>query len=294
MVWTFSQRAFAFVALAAALLGGCITIHPTVIRASSEPPKRYHIHLPGIGGYRSIDRGMLRGLQEAGFDAEFEPYDWTGSDTGLAALLASKRHITESAHVATMITEAYRAHPGAKFTVSAHSAGAGIIVWALEQCSPEVKIDDLLLLSPALSPKYDLSKALRHMRGHAYVIYSPYDVAVLGIGTNMFGTVDGVKTDASGKVGFAKPQGADDQQYKKLVQVPYDSDWVRLGNIGDHIGSMSRPFAREILGPLLLRGELVKLRPRETLKVPTTLPSGAGPTPPGAATTQPEVPTPVQ
>lgn len=277
---------FAFLGLVLSL-GGCVTEKPSVIKAVSAPPARYHIHLPGIGGYRSIDRGMLRGLQQGGLDAEFEPYDWTGEDTGLASLLNKNRHKSESAYVAQLITKAAKDHPHAKLTVSAHSGGAGIATWAIEQCADDVKIDELLLLSPALSPGYDLSKMLRHVRGHAYVIYSPYDVAVLGVGTTMFGTVDGVKADAAGKVGFAKPEGADATQYKKLVQVPYDASWIKLGNIGDHIGSMSRPFAREILAPLLMKNELVKLPAEDPLKVPATLPAGAGPTPPGVPASQP-------
>ena len=268
-----------------ALLAGCFTEKTRVIPAAVDPPKAYHIHLPGIGGYRSIDRGMLMGLQEGGLDAEMQPYDWTGSDTGLSALLATRVHVAESAHVATMITDLVHAHPNSKVTVSCHSGGAGILTWALEQCAEDVRIDDVLMLSPALSPKYDLSKALRHIRGHVYVIYSPYDIAVLGIGTNMFGTIDGVKTDAAGKVGYAVPAGADVTQYKKLVQIPYDSEWVRLGNVGDHIGSMSRPFARVVLAPLLLRGEIVKLPARDVLKVPTTLPAPS--TMPSTAPAQP-------
>jgi pimeloyl-ACP methyl ester carboxylesterase len=201
-------------------------------------------------------------------------------------------HTTEAKMVADLVQQLARENPHAKLTVSVHSGGAGIIVWALEQLPDDVKIDSLLLLSPALSPQYDLSKALRHVRGKVYAFYSPYDVAILGIGTHMFGTIDGVKTDAAGKTGFAKPAGADDAQYAKLVQVPYDSSWVRVGNIGDHIGTLSRPFARRVVAPLLLTGNLPQIT-SESLKTPATLPTGAPPTPPGA-TTMPAIPTAAQ
>jgi pimeloyl-ACP methyl ester carboxylesterase len=266
-------------------LVGCVRQPPTVIRAVAQPPPAFHVHLPGIGGYRSIDRLMLRGLQDGGLDAEIKPYDWTQADPGLGALLATQRHKVESAKVAKLLTDLSRAHPNSRLTLSCHSGGAGIAVWALERCPADVKVDSVLFLSAALSPEYDLSKALRHVRGKAYVIYSPYDVAVLGIGTSMLGTIDGVKTDAAGKVGFAMPDAGDEREYAKLVQVPFDATWVRLGNIGDHIGSLSRPFARKVLAPLLLRGELVTVE-RDVLTVPATLPSGAGTTPPGATTTQ--------
>ena len=279
------------IALLLACVGaGCFTERPKVTHASIDPPPAYHIHLPGIGGYRSIDRFMLRGLREGGFDAQIEPYDWTEEDPGLGALLATQRHKTESKRVAQLILKHVREHPDSRLTVSAHSGGAGIIVWALEQLPDDAKIDTLVLLAPALSPRYDLTKALRHVRGHVYAFYSPYDIAVLGIGTSMLGTIDGVKTDAAGKVGFAKPTSADDRQYAKLVQIPYDAAWVRLGNIGDHIGALTRPFGKAVLAPLLLTGQLPRLEKDDTLKSPATLPAGAPPTPPAEPATTPAIP----
>jgi pimeloyl-ACP methyl ester carboxylesterase len=237
---------------------GCAQERLAVVQhaSSNNRPEPFHLHLNGIGGYRSVDRGMLRGLQEGGLDADVEAYDWTGADAGLGALLQQKRHVEQSRKVEQMIERAAREQPGRRITLTAHSAGAGIIAWALEQLPDDVKVDSLVLLAPALSPTYDLTRALRHVTGHVYVFYSPYDAAVLGLGTRLFGTVDGVKTDAAGKVGFEEPAGADDKQYAKIVQIPYNVAWAKLGNIGDHIGTMSRPFARKILAPLLLDGTL--------------------------------------
>ena len=107
--------------------------------------------------------------------------------------------------------------------------------------------------------------------------------AVLGLGTKMFGTVDGVRGEAAGKVGFTKPKAADPQQYAKLVQIPYDSAWMKWGNDGDHIGSMSRSFAREVVAPLLVSGTLPHKptavaraaagEARDVLKFPPPLPT---------------------
>ena len=38
----------------------------------------------------------------------------------------------------------------------------------------------------------------------------------------------------------------------RLVQRPYDNDWLALGNDGDHIGSLAPRFARDVLAPLVL------------------------------------------
>jgi hypothetical protein len=111
------------------------------------------------------------------------------------------------------------------------------------------------------------------------VLFSEHD-PVLGLGTRLFGTIDGVKTEAAGRVGFSRPADADAGQYAKLVPVEYDPAWIRLRNIGDHIGPMMRPFARQILAPLLSTGILPKLPP---LKLPSTIPSTQPATQPAGA-----------
>jgi hypothetical protein len=273
------MRAFTF-CLAVLLLIGCASRNPVdsraVVNAVAAPTEPgFHLHLPGIGGYRSVDRFMLRGLVEGGFTSTIHPYDWTGTDAGLAALVATRRHRDEAGKIAAIIVKQAREHPRARITVTTHSAGAGIITWALEQLPPDVQIDTLVLLAPALSPAYDLSRALRHVRGKVYAFTSPYDVAVLGIGTKMFGTVDGIKAEAAGMAGFVRPERGDEQQYAKLVQIPYQSAWIKLGNIGDHIGTLNRPFSRDVLAPLLVSGTLPTIKSQEPIKLPP---------PPGAAT----------
>ena len=273
-------------AVAGAIASDAATTAPATPRVAAVDNETLHIHLPGIGGYRGVDRAMLRGLQDGGFDASIKPYDWTGEDAGLAALVATQRHRAESTRIAKLIADRAASRPARRITVSAHSAGAGIITWALEQLPTDVQVDTVVFIAPALSPQYDLSRALAHVRDKVYVLYSPYDVAVLGMGTKMLGTVDGVKAEASGKIGFTMPATADKSQYAKLVQIPYQSEWIKLGNIGDHIGGMSRPFARGVIAPLLARGELPALAPAtpadgttkpaaEPLSVPPPLPTTA-------------------
>ncbi len=238
------------------------------------PPKPYLLHLPGIGGERSIDRMLTQGLVQGGMEAEIEIYDWTATDAGLNALYARQRHHREADVVARKIAERFRADPRTRIYVSGHSAGTGIALWALERLPPDVKVESLLMLASAMSPTYDLSPALAHVRGKAYALYSPYD-PVLGIGTRMFGTIDGIKTDAAGRVGFNKPpNAADPRQYEKLVSIGFNPAWIPLSNIGDHVGPMMRPFAREVLAPLLRTGVLREFAGAGTR--PSTRPTTAG------------------
>jgi hypothetical protein len=214
----------------------------------------YLIHLPGIAGPTYFDGELVRGLQSGGYDGRIEIYDWTEADPGLAALWSRQRNEREAAAIADKIVSIFKSDPLAQITVTAHSGGVGVAVWALERLPKGVQVQTMLLLSGALSPQYDLSKALRHVCGKAYSFSSVNDAVVLGAGTRMFGTIDGVDCDAAGRVGFSTPPGADPAAYQKLVPRPYQQAWIKLGNIGDHIGTLQTLFAQHVLAPLVLQG----------------------------------------
>jgi pimeloyl-ACP methyl ester carboxylesterase len=245
------------------LLPGYALAQPT-----SRPADAYLLHLPGIAGFRSIDEDLLQGLSEGGVTGTLAFYDWTIGDAGLAALYATSRNQDEAQRIANLLEKRFRTHPGALINVTAHSGGAGIAVWALEKLPDDVQINSLTLLAPALSPGYDLSAALRHVSGDAYVFYSELD-PVLGPGTYFFRTIDGVNAEAAGKTGFDMPPAADLDQYCKLVQIPYDPHWWHLGHIGDHISMMAPKFSRTMIAPLILHGEF---RHRPATAKPTTRP----------------------
>lgn len=236
---------------------------PATTQASAQAARDhcFLLHLPGIGGKRSIDRALVLGLQRGGVDGKVEIYDWTGGPEkeGLPALANNQHHREEAEKIATMIADQAAKHPDIPIVLTSHSGGCGLAVWALEQLPDNVTIKNFVMLQSALSPQYDLSKALKHVRGKLYVFSSVNDSLVLGTGTRMFGTIDRVQTDAAGRIGFTMPKTADHEQYEKLVSIPYQNAWLRYDNIGDHIGPMNVPFAKAIIAPLLITGELPKV-----------------------------------
>lgn len=214
-------------------------------------PRSYVLHLPGIGGRRGLDRALARGLTAGGFDAS-DCYDWTANDPGLNALRAIERNHGQALRVANMITTFARKNPGVRIHLVAHSGGTGIAAWALEALPPDVRVYNLVLLASALSPDYDLSEALKHVEHRAYAFTSVNDTLILKVGTQLLGTIDGKKVAAGGWGGFVVPDGADEEQYAKFVQYPYDPAWLKYDNIGDHVGPMLTPFAQNVLSPLML------------------------------------------
>jgi pimeloyl-ACP methyl ester carboxylesterase len=214
---------------------------------------------------------LTQGIVQGGFLADVDLFDWVGGEEGLNALANVPKHEEQSTRAAELLTKAYREHPDRPIVLTGHSAGTGVAVWALEKLPPDVKVDTLLMLQSALSPGYDLSKALSHVR-RAYAFNSPLDSVVLGTGTSLFGTIDRQKVEAAGKVGFVMPDGANAAQYAKLRQFSYDPAWLRFGNFGDHIGVMMRPFARGVISTVLQTGELPSLPPIAVV-VPATPPA---------------------
>jgi hypothetical protein len=111
-----------------------------------------------------------------------------------------------------------------------------------------------VLLSSALSPDYNLVKALRAVHRRLTLFWSPFDVIVLGAGTTLFGTIDRRKTVSAGLVGFRKPHGLDDadgRQYDKLKQVRWSPSMATTGYLGGHVGPDSPAFLRKYVLPLL-------------------------------------------
>lgn len=250
----------------------------------ADRPDAYVLHVPGIAGETSIDHMLVGGLLEGGFGGRTEIYDWTGENKGIAALVNRERNDQEARRIADKVIALRRRHPAATIMLTGHSGGTGLVVFALEKLPADVTVDGVLLLSPALSPAYDLSAALARVRGRMYVFSSTMDVFVLGLGTKVFGTIDRKQGDSAGRVGFVKPtDAADPGQYDKLVSCPYDKAWLPYGNLGDHVTVMSRSFSRHILTPLVLSHLPGNGGPLPGPVLPTTRPTA------GATTTRPTV-----
>lgn len=145
------------------------------------------------------------------------------------------------------------ARPGAPVCLVGKSGGTGLVVKALEHLG-EGAVEVAVLISPALSPRYDLTAALRAVRREVVVFWSPLDVFVLGAGTRIFGTIDRIKSVSAGLVGFRVPKGGTAEQsaqYAKLRQVRWGPGMAATGYLGGHVGPDSPAFLRKYVVPLL-------------------------------------------
>ncbi len=236
-------------------------------------PEPYVLHLPGIGGYLPVDRNLMRGLREGGVRGIITHYDWTGGNPGLRALYDDANKQKQVDKVVAMLVEVHRVDPQRPIYLIGHSGGAGIAVWALERLPPEVQVQRLILLAPALSRGYNLERALQRVKERAYVFVSQHDPVLAA--TRVTGTIDGVRVESAGRVGFDLPPDPP-EGYDKLVQIPYQDAWMELGHIGDHIGMMEPAFAAAVLAPLITESvETSLLHIDRGVQLPVVLPADA-------------------
>jgi pimeloyl-ACP methyl ester carboxylesterase len=226
-------------------------------RLPAAPPagdgKPYLLELPGIGGDLPLDRWWMSGLRDGGVDADMELYDWTEHLGWIGALQAYQHNKDEAQKVADRIAGRERADPTQPVLLTAESGGTGVALWALERLPDGVQVDSVVLIAPAVSPGYDMTRALRHVRSRMYVLTSPLDLLILGAGTTVFGTTDGVRSAAAGQRTFQRPAGADPLQYEKVTTMPWRLQWAIYGDFGGHVGAVSPLFARDVLAPILLQ-----------------------------------------
>ena len=166
--------------------------------------------------------------------------------------------------MADVIRQFQAGHPGDPVFLVAKSGGAGIAVKALEQLD-EGRVERAILLAPALSPRYDLTAALRAVRREIVVFWSPLDVMILGAGTRLFGTIDRVKTVGAGLVGFRRARTRRTRRGapRPVRQAPpgaLAASNGRPGYLGGHFGPDHPRFLRKYVVPLLRADQVEPVR----------------------------------
>jgi hypothetical protein len=210
----------------------------------------------GVGGLDLLGTNLLYAAPAAGLPHEIRIVPWGhGFGRWFRDLTDVENHKARAAAIATDL-QGYRAeNPDAPVYLVAKSGGAGIMVRVLESLPPDT-VEVGVLVAPALSPRYDLTRALRAVRQELVAFWSPLDVIVLGLGTLVCGTIDRVHAPAAGLVSFRPPHTLDEEgraQYEKLRQVRWRPRMAPTLYLGGHVGPDSPFFLRKYVVPLLKR-----------------------------------------
>jgi pimeloyl-ACP methyl ester carboxylesterase len=209
---------------------------------------------------------MRQVMSERGGLCRVIPIRWGhGFGRWFADLTDVDNHQARSLEIVEMVRDRIDREPSKPVFLVGKSGGTWIVIKALEAL-PEGSVEAVVLLAPAISPGYDLSRALRAVNREMVAFWSPLDAIVLGIGTWLFKTTDRVRSFSAGFVGFRVPDGLDLQKqglYSRLKQVRWRPKMARTGYFGGHVGPDSPAFLRKYVVPLLTPS-----RPPEMLNFP--------------------------
>jgi len=235
-------------------LFGPLLVH---LRSAERLERGLILVLPGIEGESFINHSIVRGLVDGGIQSAIEIHDWT---TGIILLFlyhlrASRRHAAQASLIADRIVQYQRDYPDRPVQIIGHSGGAAIAVLAVEKLPDGVTIDRVILLQGALSPQFNLARALARSNRGIVNFFSPFDVLFLGVGTLAAGTIDGRPALSAGMTGFRPPRDLSDVDQRlyqqKLQQVPFRAAMARDFNFGGHMGATNRVFVARHVVPLL-------------------------------------------
>ena len=207
------------------------------------------IYLDGAGWY-SGDGPVRAGLRRAGFEGAVDRFGWSALLGPLHDhVMAGKGH-PKASELARRITGLRRANPEGRIVLMGLSAGTSIIVSALEKLPDDVSVDYVVLLSPSISSRRDLSGALGHVRRRLYATHSPHDGILAGA------LSAGLERGRpAGRVGFEVPPDLADKDqrlYRKVVNLPWRPGYVAYGWDGGHVSVTSAEFIRVVIAPRIL------------------------------------------
>lgn len=201
----------------------------------------------------------MRGLHDAGYPGESEMMAWeTGRGLVADQYAGVSYKRAKAAGDAKRIRAYRRMYPGATASLLGFSAGTAEVVFALECLDESEGVGHVVLLGASISRDYDMTKALKRVRGKLYIITSTHD-RMLGIAMPFSGTADRKFHDpGAGLRGFVLPRGASPATRKlyaeKIVTVPYEKEFRKDKDKGLHFDNVKEGFIRDFVAPLLMAG----------------------------------------
>jgi hypothetical protein len=210
---------------------------------------------PGIEGSKLFLSAARMALRDAGFKGDIRTFSWGRVFGGLNNLVKLDENRAKAAETAAEIARFRRENPEATIDLIGYSGGGGIAVFVAEALPAEACIRHLILCQPALSPRYDLTAALRHVDGKLVNFHCLSDDVTLGWGTRTFGTIDRRFVVSAGNCGFELEYAVQDEALRSRVeQKCWESEAFWTGHYGGHAGIITYGWNRKYVAPYLVGG----------------------------------------
>ena len=200
--------------------------------------------LPGVGNTRfQFSRFAAHAARLLpGFAVEIRT--WGQPLLTLRNLRAYTRNLAVARDLAVELARWRHAHPTSKLYLLGYSGGGGVAALVASGLAPEIAIDRLILVAPAISPDYPMAESvLPHVTKFVASFASKRDIQV-GWGTRTFGTIDRRFTASAGAVGFRSTS-------PKLLELHWSRDDLRYGHHGNHWSYLGRRWQAARLLPAL-------------------------------------------
>lgn len=201
--------------------------------------------------------GVIEGMLEAGYRGAGEIVSWETGKGLIKDQDASVEYKRSKAKEGAVSIQRYQKdYPGAPLGLLGFSAGTAEAIFALEELSVTEPVDRVVLLGTSISRDYDLTEALKRVKGKLYIITSTHDHMV-GTMMKFSGTADRKRHDpGAGIKGFVLPAGATEETKKlyaeKIDTIPYSKDFRKDGDKGHHFDNVKKEFIRDHVAPLLM------------------------------------------
>jgi len=209
--------------------------------------------LPGVEGESPMNRAICRGLDAGGVDWGIRLENWTTLWGPLVNLRSEIRNRQKANEIAIRVAEYKFAHPDNPVVLVGQSGGGAMALWIAESMPQGQNVDGLILLAPAISPGYMVDFALSKSRQGVINFYSAKDWLFLGLGTTLYGTMDGQHTSSAGRVGFLIPPASTrPKAYDRLFQIAWHKQMAAAGHTGGHLASSAEGFVRHYVAPFVL------------------------------------------
>jgi len=218
-------------------------------------------YFDGAGGgtmKSNYAEGVVEGMLEAGYRGAGELVSWETTKGLMAdqdASVAYKR--TKAQAGAARIQSYQKERPAAPVHLLGFSAGTAEAIFALEVLPETAPVDHVVLLGTSISRDYDLTEALKRVRGKLYIFTSTHD-QMLGTLMLFSGTADRKFHDpGAGIKGFVLPAGASAATRRlyasKIVTIPYAEDFRKDKDYGHHFDNVKKEFIRDHVAPLFIK-----------------------------------------
>lgn len=220
----------------------------------------YIYYFDGAGGgtaKKNWAEGIKDGLLAGGYPGAGEMFTWETGEGLIADQDASVKYKRAKAKeaAARMVTH-LKEYPGSPIDILGFSAGTAVAIFALEDLPESVQVNDMVLLGTSISENYDMTNALKRVRGHVSIYTSTRD-RMLGFLMPFSGTADRKFNDpGAGITGFTLPKGATAATRRlyaeKIVTIPWTAKLEKDGDYGRHFDNVKMEFIRDHVTPLFL------------------------------------------